>query len=155
MEATKKANPRSRSQGKKSKARAGARKAKTTPLAARDDGRAGAVRASKGSVVRVSSARGVDAAAFLERKLGPLTLGKTVASIREGEEMSLAAFAVKLGTTAAKVSDIEHGRRHLGPRRAAEWARALGYSEAQFVRLALQEMVDEEGLDLEVRVAAR
>jgi hypothetical protein len=32
--------------------------------------------------------------------------------------MSLAAFAVNLGTTAAKVSDIEHGRRHLGPRRA-------------------------------------
>ena len=111
--------------------------------------------ATKRGVLRASAERGVDAGAFLERKLGRLTLGKTLAAIRGGEELSLAAFAVKLGTTAAKVSDIEHGRRHLGPRRAAEWARSLGYSEAQFVRLALQEMVDEEGLDLEVRVSAR
>jgi plasmid maintenance system antidote protein VapI len=153
MQATKKADPRKPS-GLKREATVVARTAKTIPRAAKDGG-AAVARASTGSVARVSSARGVDAAAFLERKLGRLTLGKTVASIREGEEMSLAAFAVKLGTTAAKVSDIEHGRRHLGLRRAAEWARALGYSEAQFVRLALQEMVDEEGLDLEVRVASR
>lgn len=153
MEATKKAGPRKTS-GLKREASAVARTAKTLPGAAKG-GSPRAARAGKGSLARVSSARGFDAAAFLERKLGRLTLGKTVASIREGEEMSLAAFAVKVGTTAAKVSDIEHGRRHLGPRRAAEWARALGYSEAQFVRLALQEMVDGEGLDLEVRVAAR
>lgn len=153
MEATKKAGPR-KPAGLKRAASAVARTAKTLPRAAKDGG-TGVPRGSKGSLGRVSSARGVDAAAFLERKLGRLTLGKTVASIREGEEMSLAAFAAKLGTTAAKVSDIEHGRRHLGPRRAAEWARALGYSEAQFVRLALQEMVDEDGLDLDVRVAAR
>jgi DNA-binding transcriptional regulator YiaG len=153
MEATKKAGPRKPSSLKR-EASAVARTAKTRPRAAKGR-RAGVAQASEGSLARVSSARGVDAAAFLERKLGRLTLGKTVASIREAEEMSLAAFAMKLGTTAAKVSDIEHGRRHLGPRRAADWARALGYSEAQFVRLALQEIVDEEGLDLEVRVAAR
>lgn len=153
MEATKKASAR-RPSGLKSGASATARTVKTPPPASKVV-RAGVMQASKGLGARPPSARGVDAAAFLERKLGRLTLGKTIASIREGEEMSLAAFAVKLGTTAAKVSDIEHGRRHLGPRRAAEWARALGYSEAQFVRLALQEMVDEEGLNLEVRVAAR
>lgn len=92
----------------------------------------------------------VDAGAYLERKLGRLTFGRTLAAIREGEEMTLREFAEKLGTTTSKLSDYEHGRRQVSLERAAEWARLLGYSESQFVRLALQHEVDKAGLRFEV-----
>lgn len=95
----------------------------------------------------------VDAAAFLEEMDGPLTLGRYIESIRLGDEMTQVEFAKKLGITKAKLCDVEKGRRSLSPERAAEWARVLGYSEKQFIRLALQEIIDEAGLRYKVSVA--
>ncbi len=94
-----------------------------------------------------------EAARFLEKLHGgPLTFGALLRSIREGEELSLAAFAEQLGVSRQNVCDIEQGRRAVSPARAAEWAKILGYSEAQFVRLALQDQIDEAGLALRVNV---
>ena len=90
---------------------------------------------------------------FLENIAGPLTLGTALAAIREGEEWSQAEMARKIGVSRSHLCDIEKGRKFVSPGRAAEFARTLGYSERHFVRLALQELVDEAGLDLEVRVA--
>jgi len=42
--------------------------------------------------------------------------------------------------------DIEKGRKVVGPERAARFANVLGRSQHQFVRLALQELLDEAGL---------
>ncbi len=42
----------------------------------------------------------------------------------------------------------------VSPKRAVGFARILGYSEAQFVRLALQDLVEDAGLDLTVQVEA-
>ncbi len=90
---------------------------------------------------------------FLEKLSGgPLTFGKLIRSIREGEEVSLATFAARLGLSRQKLWDIEEGRRGLSVARAVEWARLLGYSEAQFAELALQAEVDEAGLGLRVHV---
>jgi len=50
--------------------------------------------------------------------------------------------------------DIEHGRKSVSLTRAMKFAQILGYPADQFVRLALQSMVDEVGLDLQVRVEA-
>lgn len=95
------------------------------------------------------------AMAFLEELTGgPLTLGGLLRSIRLGEEESQVYFAKKLGVTRSHLCDIEKGRKVVGPERAAKWARLLGYDEAQFVRLALQELVEKAGLDLTVRVEA-
>ncbi len=85
---------------------------------------------------------------------GPLTFGDLLASIREGDELSQAAFALELGISRSHLCDIEKGRKTVSPKRAARYARTLGYSEAQFVRLALQGMVEEAGLNLTVQVAA-
>ena len=85
---------------------------------------------------------------------GPLTLGGFVRSIRDGEQMTLAEFAGRLAVSRQNLCDIEHGRRSVSPARAAEWARVLGYSEAQFVRLALQDQISRAGLKLRVSVNA-
>lgn len=93
------------------------------------------------------------AMAFLEDVTGgPLTLGDLLLSIRLAEGMSQADFARTLKISRSHLCDLEKGRKTLSPQRAARFARALGYSETQFVRLALQAMVAEAGLHLTVQL---
>ena len=96
-----------------------------------------------------------EAMKFLEDVAGrPLTLGGLLESIRLSEEISQSVFAKKLGISASHLCDIEKGRKVVSPERAARFAKVLGRSEHQFVRLALQEMIDEAGLKLKVNIAA-
>jgi transcriptional regulator with XRE-family HTH domain len=85
---------------------------------------------------------------------GPLTIGKVLQGVREGEELTLETFAKKLGVSRQNLCDIEKGRKGLSPARAARWARLLGYPEAQWVRLALQAELDAAGLKYRVEIAA-
>ncbi len=92
---------------------------------------------------------------FLENIAGrPLTLGGLLESIRLGEDMSQAEFSKKLRISASHLCDIEKGRKVVSPERAARFAKILGRSQEQFVRLALQEVVDDAGLNLKVDVVA-
>lgn len=97
------------------------------------------------------AAKGVDAAEFLQKRLGPLTLPRLLVAERQCEEMSQAQFARKLGISKSHLSDIECGRKAVSPDRAARFARTLQLSEAQFVRLALQDVVDRAGLPFKVQ----
>ncbi|MFN0061580.1 MAG: helix-turn-helix domain-containing protein [Myxococcaceae bacterium] len=85
---------------------------------------------------------------------GPLSLGAFIASIREGEGWSLAEMAKKLKVTRAHIAAIEHGKP-VTPQSAARYAKALGYSEAQFVRLALQDSLHRAHLFYAVEVVAQ
>ena len=82
---------------------------------------------SKGSLVSsVASKRASKETAALEAILGgPLTLGMALESLRRGDEMS-----------------------------QAEFARKLGHPIEVFVRLALQDQVNDGGLKLKVIVQA-
>jgi len=96
-----------------------------------------------------------DTMKYLERVAGrPLTLGGLIESIRLGEEISQTAFARTLGISPSHLCDIEKGRKVVSPERAARFARILGRSPKQFVRLSLQGLVDEAGLKMRVNVAA-
>lgn len=75
-----------------------------------------------------------------------------MAAIREGEGWSLAEMAKRLKVTRAHVAAIERGKA-VSAQRAAKYARALGYGEAQFVRLALQDAVQRAGLRYTVEVS--
>ncbi|MBI2082432.1 MAG: helix-turn-helix transcriptional regulator [Deltaproteobacteria bacterium] len=91
---------------------------------------------------------------FLESKVGPLTLGKLLMSIRLGDEMSQTEFAEKLRISKSHLCDIEQDRKSISPERAARFARLLGYSEEQFVRLTLQGMLDDAKIPMTVSVKA-
>lgn len=96
-----------------------------------------------------------DVMRFLEKLTGgPLTFGEMLSSIRLGDGLSQMEFANKLGISKSHLCDIEKGRKTVSPARAARFAGLLGYSEEQFVRLALQDQVEQAGLDLIVRVEA-
>ncbi len=91
----------------------------------------------------------------LEKAAGtPLTLGGLLEATRLGEELSQVEFSKQLGISRSHLCDIEKGRKSVSPARAARFAKVLGYSQAQFVRLALQGLVEEAGLKLKVRVDA-
>lgn len=81
-----------------------------------------------------------------------LTLGKYLQAIRQGEELTQAAFAKKLGESRQFICDIEHGRRYVSPKKAASYAKKLGYSVKQFVRLALADLLSRDGLAFEVEL---
>ena len=83
---------------------------------------------------------------------GALTLGGFIEAIRLGEEESQVAFAKRLKISKSHLCDIEKNRKVVSPGRAAEFAKLLGYSETQFVRLALQGEVERAGLALKVHV---
>jgi plasmid maintenance system antidote protein VapI len=86
----------------------------------------------------------------LERIVGePLSLGLLLRSIREGEAWSLAEMGAKLKVTRAYVASLERGKA-VSPERAAIYAKRLGYGEAQFVRLSLQDSVRRAGLPFRV-----
>ena len=91
---------------------------------------------------------------FLESRVGALTLGKFVNAIRSGEEVSQVDFAKQLGISKSHLCDIEQDRKTVSPQRAARFAKILGYSEEQFVRLALQDLLDKENISMTVSVKA-
>jgi len=93
-----------------------------------------------------------EAARFLTELVGELTLAKLLLSIRQGEEMSQVEFAKLLKVSRQYLCDIEHERRYISPKVAAAFAKKLGYSPQQFVRLCLQDLVNRDGLKLKIDV---
>jgi transcriptional regulator with XRE-family HTH domain len=102
------------------------------------------------------AARGrVDALPFVEELMsGRITIGGLIEAIRRGEEVTQSEFAAQLGVSKSHLCDIEKGRKVVSPERAARFAKLLGYSADQFVRLALQDAVDKAGLHYTVQVTA-
>lgn len=89
---------------------------------------------------------------FLEKIAGKLTLGSLLLSIRQGEEMTQIEFAKLLGVSKQYLCDLEHERRFASPKSAAAYAKILGYSSRQFVRLCLQDILNRDGLNLIIAV---
>jgi len=81
---------------------------------------------------------------------GDYNFGSMLAAIREGEGYSQSEMARRLGISRSHLCDIEKRRKAVSLARAAEFARTLGLSEKQFVRVAVQELVDETGLQVQV-----
>lgn len=83
-----------------------------------------------------------------------LTFGSLILSIRLGEELSQVDFAKMLDVSKQYLCDVEHGRRSVSIAMAAEWAKKLGYSPDQFVRLSIQDEINKSHLRLVVSIKA-
>lgn len=91
----------------------------------------------------------------IEKITGKLTLGKLLWAIRQADGIPQVDFAAKLDISKQHLCDIEHDRKIVSPRLAARYADILGYSAAQFIRLALQALVDQQGLNVQIEVFVR
>lgn len=83
-----------------------------------------------------------------------MTFGQMIESIRICDEISQAELARKLSMSRAHLCDIEKGRRAVTPEKAADFAKALGYSVNQFVARAIEDSLRRMGLKLKVEVKA-
>ncbi|MGH1469310.1 MAG: helix-turn-helix transcriptional regulator [Bdellovibrionales bacterium] len=85
---------------------------------------------------------------------GSVAFGEFLYSLRSTEEMTQADLAEEAGTTKAKICDFEKGRRTPTLELAARLARALGHSEALFVKKILEEQIKEADLKLKIKIEA-
>ncbi len=83
---------------------------------------------------------------------GELTLGKAIRSIRLCDKIKQGDFAVLLNVTQSYLSDLENDRKEVSPQKAAAFANLLGYSEKQFIRLALQDSLRRKGFFYEINL---
>lgn len=83
-----------------------------------------------------------------------LSFGNLLRAIRLGEEMSQVEFADLLGISKQYLCGLEKGRKFVSPKVAANFALKLHYSDKQFIRLCLQDMVDRDGFNLIISVEA-
>ena len=81
-----------------------------------------------------------------------LTLGKLIYSIRRGEELTQVEFAKLLNISTSHLCDIEHDRKIVSPKLSAKYAKILGYDEEQFIRLALQAILDKAELKYNIEL---
>jgi transcriptional regulator with XRE-family HTH domain len=85
--------------------------------------------------------------AFLQGLMGrKQSLGGLILAIRKGEELTQEEFAKILKIPKQNLSDIENNRRSVSPSKAVLFAKKLGYSPIGFVRLALQDLLEREGI---------
>ena len=88
----------------------------------------------------------------LEKRLGPLTFAMFLRSWRQCDEYSQIEFAKKLGISKANLCDIEKGRKHVSPERAARIARILDLPENFLVQIALQDVLRDAKLNFKVEI---
>ncbi len=91
----------------------------------------------------------------LEKRLGPMTLGGFLLSWRLSEDLSQKEFAEQLGISAANLCDIEKGRKGISPKRAAEIAKVIGYSEKVLIELSLNDLLQSSGMKWDVTLSKK
>src|SRR5260221_14169725 len=83
-----------------------------------------------------------------------LTLGNFLWSVRLCEDKSQGEFAQKLGISSQYLCDLEHGRKTISPKKAKKFAEKLGYLPEQLVELAVQDILDHDGIHMKVHMEA-
>ena len=86
---------------------------------------------------------------------GKLTFGRLLWSIRQADGITQVNFSKQLGISKQHLCDIEHNRKSVSPKLAATYAQNLGYAEEQFIRLCLQDMLDRNGINVEVEISKK
>jgi len=85
---------------------------------------------------------------------GPVSFGELLYALRSTEEVTQADLAKEAGTSKSKICDFEKGRRTPTLGLAAKLARALGHSEALFVKKILEEQIKDADLKLKIKIEA-
>lgn len=93
-----------------------------------------------------------DAALFLEKNFGRLSLGRTIRSLRVCDEISQTDFAETLGVSRQYLCDLEAGRKSVSVARAAELAKVLGQPTELFIELAVRDELARSDLWFDVTI---
>lgn len=78
------------------------------------------------------------------------SLGEFLKAYRLGEEMSQVEFAQVLGVSKQRLCDLEHDRSNVSIHLCKQLATTLDLPAEWLVKLALQHLLNKEGLNLKV-----
>lgn len=91
---------------------------------------------------------------YLQEIVGErVSIANLIRCIRQCEELSQVDMAEKLGISRQRLCDIENGRSRVSPKLAVKFAKKLDHSVEQFVRFALQDILDRDHVDFIVDVS--
>lgn len=79
-----------------------------------------------------------------------VTLGKAIAAFRKADDITQVDFAKALGISRQYLCDIENNRRNVSPKQAIIFAKKLGLPEMYVVQLALQDILDRDGVHYKI-----
>lgn len=85
-----------------------------------------------------------------KNKNPPLSLGDFLRSHRLGEELSQTDFAEFLGISKQRLSDLENNKGNVSIKLCKELAHKIEVPAEWLASLALQDMINKEGLNLKV-----
>jgi transcriptional regulator with XRE-family HTH domain len=85
-----------------------------------------------------------------KNKNAPLSLGDFLRSHRLGEELSQTEFAEFLGISKQRLSDLENNKGNVSIKLCKELADKIEVPAEWLASLALQDMINKEGLNLKV-----
>jgi transcriptional regulator with XRE-family HTH domain len=88
----------------------------------------------------------------LRKKFGRISFGTFLLAWRTADEISQAAFAKRIGLSAANLCDLEQGRRIPSPTRAKKIAKKLGLPEKGLIAMAIEDTLAKEGLKYSVEL---
>ncbi len=92
---------------------------------------------------------------FLDNLIGePENFGSLIESFRLADGKTQTEYAKKLGIPRQPLCDIEKGRRIVSIEKAAQFAKKLRHSEKSFIRVVLQDQVNQAKLKLRIDVEA-
>ncbi len=85
-------------------------------------------------------------------KNAPLSLGDFLRTHRLGEEFSQTDFADFLGISKQRLSDLENDKGNVSIKLCKELAIKIGVPAEWLASLALQDMINKEGLNLKIAI---
>ena len=81
-----------------------------------------------------------------------MTIGNLLWSIRECEGMTQVEFAKILQISRQYLCDLEHNRRIVSVKMAADFASKLSYSPLQFIQIAIQDELNKYGFHFDIQI---
>ena len=81
------------------------------------------------------------------------SFGELLYQIRSQSGESMSFFASQLGISRSHLNDIEKGSKPVSAKKAAEYAKLLSFEEEEFVRLAIQDMMNRNGLRYNIELS--
>lgn len=92
---------------------------------------------------------------YLEKKVGPVTVGLILRAHRTRENLSQSDLAKLLNVTVGFISNIETGKKHLSLEKTLEIAKKLGSSKEFYASIWFQEEARNNGLSFKKILKAK
>ncbi len=89
----------------------------------------------------------MEAKKFLEKMIGPMTVGKLIRAYRTQNDLSAQELADKLGVTKGFISNVETGKKDISLGKALELAEDLGESKDLYAGVWFESQARSAGLD--------